>query len=125
MLRWWRSDELSRALASPEGVRRLSLGGLGLTELPPGFERLVDLEELDLGWANEAGAYVCEPRFNHLTRLPRALRELPRLRRLRLDGNPLLPEDVEALRHARPECAVSFRTRMDVERTCFVHLMPA
>lgn len=124
MLRW-RGDELTWALASPGGVRRLSLGGLGLTELPPGFERLVDLEELDLGWTNAVGAYVSEPCFNHLARLPRELRELPRLRRLRLDGNPLCPEEVEELRRARPECAVSFTTRLEIERTCFNLFVPA
>ncbi len=111
----WRDSELSRALAQPRGVRRLSLNGMGLTELPLGFERLVELEELDLGWRDEPGPYAEGRCFNHLTRIPPALWELPLLRRLGLEGNPLRPEDVEAFRRARPDCGVSFRSRADIE----------
>jgi hypothetical protein len=106
-------------------VRRLSLNGMSLTELPPGFERLVELEELDLGWKDEPGPFSEGQCFNHLTRIPPVLRELPLLRRLGLEGNPLRPEDVEAFRHARPDCAVSFRTRADIERCCAGIFVPA
>lgn len=121
----WRDAELSRALAHPRGVRCLSLNGMGLTALPAGFERLVDLEELDLGWKDEPGPFSEGQCFNHLTRIPPVLGELPRLRRLGLDGNPLRPEDVEAFRRARPDCAVSFRTRADIERSCAGLFVPA
>lgn len=121
----WRDAELSRALAQPRGVYRLSLNGMGLTELPAGFERLVELEELDLGWRDEPGPFSEGQYFNHLTRLPPVLWELPRLRRLGLDGNPLRPEDVEAFRLARPDCRVSFRTRADIERCCAGIFVPA
>ena len=74
------------------------------------------LEELDLGWKVDTGPYADGPCFNHLTRIPIALLALPKLRRLRLDGNPLRAEELESFRRARPDCAVSFLMRMEIER---------
>jgi Leucine-rich repeat (LRR) protein len=73
---------LTAWLAARSGVKEVSIRDAGLTEVPAPLLSVTSLEVLDL-----AG--------NRIAVLPDALRRLPRLRMLYLNGNPVAPAEIQ------------------------------
>lgn len=81
-------------MANLNGLYRLNLAENGLLAVPPVVGRLRALRVLRL-------------QGNQLTSLPGFLADLP-LEELDLHGNPLPPEEVDALRRRLPQTRIEF-----------------
>ena len=115
---------LEAALANPEEVAQLNLGGNDLTILPAEIWQLFNLEKLDLGgnrltslpleiWqlSNLMVLNLCG---NQLIRLPPEIGQLSNLRRLVLSEDELTSKAKEEIRQLLPDCIVSVDYRATI-----------